>query len=614
MKTKSKVLLIITLILIGLGFANLINIIFNFRDTTISNAVEKSKMAANIVRDGLTAHMVNGMMPHRAYFLEQISSNKKIKSLWVVRGKNVINQYGPGFRDEAMRDAIDKKVLQTGKIEKKLTENLEKVILRVTIPYIATNEIGRSNCMTCHNVKDGDILGAVSMEFDISTLRTDSILTLMKIVGINLIFVIFILLLANYYITPFTKLFSNLREGIDKASHGDFTHTFQTTLGGEAGRTIDNINTLFAKIQETFGDVRKSLATFAQKNTNATENPLNEANQIIQELADIYKFKKTIELDLSKEIVYSRIVDVFREKYNLQNFSLYEINDKNRTREVIHTDLKESICSKSVDENTLECRAYRTETNIISTEFKDLCQACVNSNIQYSCFFYNINDEFSIVVSMVCEDKEGIKELNATIPHLKNYLEAAKPVIESKLLMEKLRQTSLKDGMTGLYNRRFLEEFIEKFMNQADRNKETYHIMMLDVDWFKQVNDTYGHDVGDMVIVEIGKLLKKHIRNSDMAIRYGGEEFMVLLQNASDEGAMMVAKNIHSGFAATEFNVGPGESMFKTLSIGIATYPTDGDTIWKCIKYADTALYRAKETGRNKIVVFESEMFGSKEI
>jgi diguanylate cyclase (GGDEF)-like protein len=112
-----------------------------------------------------------------------------------------------------------------------------------------------------------------------------------------------------------------------------------------------------------------------------------------------------------------------------------------------------------------------------------------------------------------------------------------------------------------------------------------------------------------MVIIEIGKLLQKHIRNSDMAIRYGGEEFIVMLQNATDEGAMMVAKNIHNGFAAIEFNVGAGESMFKTLSIGMAKFPTDGDTIWKCIKHADTALYRAKNTGKNKIVEFKMEMF-----
>ena len=613
MKTKTKLILIVAIMLFGLGLANLINIFFNFRDSAISNAVDKAKMTAIVVRDGLTAHMVNGIMDKREYFLKQISTNDEIKSLWIVRGENVIKQYGKGFRDETPKDTIDKEVLKTGKMEQKLHEDLNKMILRVTIPYKATNQ-GTTDCLQCHSVNNGDTLGAVTMEFDISTIRTDGAITLFNIMIINFVFVIIILFLLNYYATPFVNMFANLKEGITKAYRGDFTHKFKTTLGGEAGDIVKYMNNLFSKMQETFGDVKHSLAAFATKDGEKSENPLTEANNIIKELSDIYKFKKTIELDISLDIVYTRIVKVFKEKYNIEHFALYQVNDKQRTRKLIHIDGNESICYKHVDDNSLECRAYRTETNVISTEFADLCQGCEKTNIHYSCFFYNINDEYSIIVSMSSKSENEIKQITKRVPHLKNYLEAAKPVIESKLLMEKLKETSLKDGMTGLYNRRFLEEFIEQFMKQADRNKETYHVMMLDVDWFKQVNDTYGHDVGDMVIMEIGKLLKKYIRSSDMAIRYGGEEFVILLQNATDEGAMMVAKNIHSAFGATEFNIAPGESMFKTLSIGIAKYPTDGDTIWKCIKFADTALYVAKETGRNKIVEFKPEMFESKEI
>ena len=179
--------------------------------------------------------------------------------------------------------------------------------------------------------------------------------------------------------------------------------------------------------------------------------------------------------------------------------------------------------------------------------------------------------------------------------------------------MDKLRDTSLRDGMTGLYNRRFLEEFIDQVMSQAQREDETYSVMMLDVDWFKIVNDTYGHDIGDMVIKEIGTLLKETIRDADLAIRYGGEEFIVMLHNASREGALKVAQKIHSNFANLVFDVGNGETMQKTISIGIARFPTDGDSIWKCIKYADTALYVAKDTGRNKIVEFKPEMFEGEE-
>jgi diguanylate cyclase (GGDEF)-like protein len=162
--------------------------------------------------------------------------------------------------------------------------------------------------------------------------------------------------------------------------------------------------------------------------------------------------------------------------------------------------------------------------------------------------------------------------------------------------------------MTGLYNRRFLEEFIDKIMSQAQREDETYSVMMLDVDFFKMVNDTYGHDIGDLVITEIGKILKDNIREADLAIRYGGEEFVVLLHNATDEGTLKVAEKIHAVFGERIFDVGNGETMQKTMSIGISKFPTDADTIWKCIKFADTALYKAKTTGRNKIVTYTAEM------
>jgi diguanylate cyclase (GGDEF)-like protein len=205
-------------------------------------------------------------------------------------------------------------------------------------------------------------------------------------------------------------------------------------------------------------------------------------------------------------------------------------------------------------------------------------------------------------------DELDIAKYTSYMPSITNYLEAAKPVIESNLLMDKLHDTSLRDGMTNLYNRRFLENFIDKVMSQVRRAEETYHVMMLDVDFFKMVNDTYGHDVGDTVIVELAKVLKNNTREADLAIRYGGEEFLVMLYNSTDEGALMVAKKIHQEFGKLRFDVGGGKTLQKTISIGISKFPTDGDTIWKCIKYADTALYNAKDTGRNKIVEFEDSM------
>jgi len=611
MTTKSKLLLIVTIMLLALTAATIVNTSLNFREYSINSAVEKSQMAANIVKDGLTAHMVNGIMDKRQYFLDKIATSNNIKSLWIARGENVISQYGEGLNTESVRDAIDKEVLRTGESVQKITESTRSTTLRVTIPYKASTPVDNTNCISCHNVKRGDTLGIISMEFDISDMRESGMMTILKILGINLLFIIVVLILINYFVTPYMNLFSNMQEGIKKAYSGDFTHEFASKVGGDAKNVVNQMNSLFRKMQETFGDIKHNLATFIPQGSVSSNDPLHEAKTIISELSDIYKFKKTIELDGSKDEVYGRIIDILKLKYHVGHFAFFEVNNVTAERKLIHSTEEKTICFEKTNKNALNCRAFRTSSVTISTEFPNLCKACVAIDINYVCIPFNINHDISLTVSMTSDKIEEVDLMKKNIPSIKHYLEAAKPVIESQILMEKLKDTSLRDGMTGLYNRRFLEEVIDKIMSQASRNKDTYAVMMLDVDFFKMVNDTYGHDVGDKVIVALSKVLKSSIRDSDLAIRYGGEEFVIMLHNANDEGTMSIAKKIHSEFGNLSFDVGNGEPLKKTISIGIAKFPTDGDTIWKCIKYADTALYEAKDTGRNKIVEFKANMHKS---
>lgn len=611
MTTKSRLLLIVTFMLLGLTAATIINVSLNFRDYSIKSATEKAQMTANVVKDGITAHMVNGIMDKRAYFLNQISNSNDVEFLRLVRGENVIKQYGKGFENESLRDAIDEEVLKTGNSVEKITENSKSTKLRVSIPYKATEDNTIASCLNCHNVQKGEVLGVISMEFDIGDMRDSGVMTIAKILLINLLFIVVALLLINYYVTPYMNLFSNLQNGIKKAYSGDFTHQFASKVGGDAKNVVEQMNSLFRKMQETFGDIKYNLATFIPQGYVSSNDPLHEAKTIINELSDIYKFKKTIELDASKSDVYTRILDILKLKYHIGHFALYEVNNVSSERKLIYSTEEKNICFEKTNKNAMLCRAYRTNSVTISTEFPNLCQACVSLDMDYVCIPFPINHDISLVLSMTSTQKDEVDLMKKNISSIKHYLEAAKPVIESQILMEKLRDTSLRDGMTGLYNRRFLEEVIDKIMSQAARNKDTYSVLMLDVDFFKMVNDTYGHDIGDKVIVALSKVLKSSIRESDLAIRYGGEEFVVMLHNANEEGTISIATKIHSEFAKLAFEVGNGEPLRKTISIGIAKFPTDGDTIWKCIKFADTALYEAKETGRNKIVEFRAEMHKS---
>ncbi len=606
MNTNRKILFIVALMLIGLAVATITNVALNFRDYGYNNAIEKSKMTAEIVRDGLTAHMVNGIMDKREFFLSNIANIKDVQSLWIVRADKVIAQHGEGLDNERPRDAIDKKVLKEGVIVREIHEDTKNAVLRVTIPYVAS-AYGSPNCLSCHNAKEGDVLGAISMEFNINDIRLTGAMTIAKIFAINVIFIIIALWVTNYYFKPYMKLFENLQQGIKRARTGDFTFRFKTTLTDAGSEVAEQMNTLFEKIEDTFGGIKHNLNTFASHSNLSATDPLSTAGVIIQELSDVYKFKKTIELDSTKDAIYERFVYVLKEKFQFAHFALYEVDKITKERKLIHISDHKSFCLPIADSNAMECRAYRTASDVYSTDFPNLCANCAE-NKEYTCIPFNINDDLSLILSYSAKSTAEIEKMNLSLPSIKNYFEAAKAVIESRTLMDKLRDSSLRDGPTRLYNRRFLEEFIDKSAEQALRSNISYAVLMIDIDFFKMVNDTYGHDSGDIVIKSLAEILQQSIRKSDLPIRYGGEEFLVLLHNTTPEGALAVAEKIRTRFGEKKFQFG-SDTVQKSLSIGISHFPLHADSIWKVIKFADTALYEGKHNGRNCVIEFEARMY-----
>jgi diguanylate cyclase (GGDEF)-like protein len=203
-------------------------------------------------------------------------------------------------------------------------------------------------------------------------------------------------------------------------------------------------------------------------------------------------------------------------------------------------------------------------------------------------------------------------QISATIPFVNVYLREASPVLESKRLMESLREANLRDPMTGLNNRRFLEEYLETLLATTQRNKSHLAILMLDLDFFKVVNDSHGHDAGDAVLKALAKTLRQTVRASDFVIRYGGEEFLILLQDTAADAAMQVAENIRIAVEALKVPVAGGIVLQKTISIGVADFPDDSAAFWQALKFADVSLYHAKQTGRNRVVRFTAELWTDK--
>jgi diguanylate cyclase (GGDEF)-like protein len=145
-------------------------------------------------------------------------------------------------------------------------------------------------------------------------------------------------------------------------------------------------------------------------------------------------------------------------------------------------------------------------------------------------------------------------------------------------------------------------------VTSAQRRKSQLSILMLDLDYFKMVNDTYGHDAGDLVLKALAKTMQASVRAADLVIRYGGEEFLIIMQDAAGDGADAVAEKIRAAVEGMKVQL-PGAVLQKTISIGIAEFPLDSDTFWQAVKYADVAMYNAKESGRNRVVRFRPEMW-----
>ena len=170
-------------------------------------------------------------------------------------------------------------------------------------------------------------------------------------------------------------------------------------------------------------------------------------------------------------------------------------------------------------------------------------------------------------------------------------------------LRESLRAQSIRDALTGLYNRRYLNEALDREIRRAARGQRHLAVVLLDVDGFKGLNDTYGHEAGDTFLRELGAFLQKRIREEDVACRYGGDEFVILLTETSLETARKRARQLREGIKTLSV---PHRGQYltpPTVSLGVALYPDHGGSADELIRAADDALYRAKARGRDCLVV-----------
>lgn len=208
------------------------------------------------------------------------------------------------------------------------------------------------------------------------------------------------------------------------------------------------------------------------------------------------------------------------------------------------------------------------------------------------------------ILFVQCEDDEIVQSVNLRIDGVTQLLQITGMAVATQNLRTKLENQSIRDPLTGLFNRHFMQISLERELSRAERRGQMLAVFMLDVDHFKRFNDTHGHAAGDTALKAISDIFSSRIRAEDIACRYGGEEFTIMLPDMNLAGAMERAEGIRR--SVTNLHVPLGKEMVGefSISIGVAFYPDDGETADLLLRRADLALYRAKRDGRNQVVLY----------
>jgi diguanylate cyclase (GGDEF)-like protein len=275
--------------------------------------------------------------------------------------------------------------------------------------------------------------------------------------------------------------------------------------------------------------------------------------------------------------------------------------------------LADKVYQEKVNNNEIKCRTFKPGEGIAGRVYLTAKPIVVN-NIRDDDLF--VESESSFVNSIACipmvvyndvigvinvTNKRGGKDFTEEdVQMLKAVADQAAVAINKAQLWD----MAVTDSLTGLYVRRYFMVKLQEELHRADRYNKILSIVMADIDRFKKINDTYGHDIGDEVLETIGKFFQKNIRDVDIIARYGGEEFILMIPEADKEAAFCLAERLREKFSEIDL----GHLPKITISLGIASYPLDGTEIDDLIKKADTAMYAAKQAGRNKVMKFSNDI------
>jgi diguanylate cyclase (GGDEF)-like protein len=379
------------------------------------------------------------------------------------------------------------------------------------------------------------------------------------------------------------------------------------TMGPKAGsQQFDDFDLYF--LQQIAAQAAVSINTCRLYERRKREK--EDLDKTLQNLSLLYSIGKAMNYisDLKNLLQYilSQAVEITSaEKGSIMLYNL----ETDRLNIRVLAGLEDTEYQEKVNNNEIRCRSFKPGEGIAGRVFMT-SQPMIVNNIREDDLF--IKSETSYVRSIACipmvvysdvvgvinvtNKKKGKEFTDEDVEMLKAVADQAAVAVNKAQLWD----MAVTDSLTGLYVRRYLMVKLQEEIHRAERYNKPLSVVMVDLDRFKKINDTYGHDAGDRALKTISQFFQKNIRDIDAIGRYGGEEFVMLIPDADKKAAFCLAERLRKELAKVKLEDLPP----ITISLGIATYPSDGTDIEELIKKADAAMYEAKRKGRNRAVKF----------
>jgi diguanylate cyclase (GGDEF)-like protein/PAS domain S-box-containing protein len=528
----------------------------SFEEKIMESAESRAEEAADGIINGMNMLMVTGQISdpkNRVLFINKMSNSKGIRDLRIFRAEQVKKQFGPGLPEEQPQDAIDRKVLDTGQPYFERSNN-GTPMLRAVIPFVVSRNFRGTDCLACHHVEVGSVNGAASIMLDLSE-QTKMIHSLeLWLWGGQLGLQLLLFMVINRLLRSFTGPIGKLEEVMTAMQvDGDFSRRVMVRHRDEIGRMGDAFNALAGSLQASLSQVK------------AGEEQLKLTAQVFHNSMEAIVITDTD----------NNIIQVNKAFTEITGYTQEEVLGKN---------------PRILKSGHHPPEFYRVMWDILLTA----------GSWQGEVMDRRKNGEIYpkwLAVSAL-RNEEG---------RVANYVGSFTDISERKLSEEKILRLAYHDALTNLPNRLSLYERLKLAINLARRNNQQMAVMMLDLDRFKSINDTLGHNVGDELLVEVGKRLARSVRETDLVARLGGDEFVVVLTaiDTPSDAAEVAGKIIEAVSAPCLIGI---HDLRTSPSIGICIYPNDADEISDLIRDADVAMYHAKDMGRGNYQFFTGEM------